>query len=87
MCMLVGEAWQQQNPAETVPVGGAVLAGAVGVNGSWGPWGEERHEGTQSDPDATCTIQDIKKQDKCWQCIIIVVTVNVIECHLQSIVQ
>ena len=54
MCMPVGEAWQQQNsdPAVIVTVGGDVLAGAVGVNGSWGLWGEERHAGMQSDQDA-----------------------------------
>lgn len=49
MCMLVEEAWQQQSLAEIVPVGAAVLAGAVGVNGFWGPWGEERHVGMQLD--------------------------------------
>ena len=63
LCMLVGEASQWLSHGGTVAVGDAVVAGtavaaagadAVGVsgNGSWGPWGEERHGGMQWDQDA-----------------------------------
>jgi hypothetical protein len=55
MCKLEGEVGRRQSPAEpavVVAVGDAVPADAVDVNGSWGPWGEERHGGMQSDQDA-----------------------------------
>ena len=53
----------------TVAVGDAVLAGAADVNGSLGLWGEERHEGMQSDQDAARKDKKKKKNNKYWQCM------------------
>lgn len=53
----------------TVAVGDAVLAGTADVNGSLGLWGEERHEGMQSDQDAARKDKKKNKNNKYWQCM------------------